>query len=59
MKKNNLVDLNIKEIQTINGGIAPLLAYAAAYATVYAAAHVAAYYKGYGDAGAEIVPCTE
>ena len=55
----NLIELNHDELNGLNGGVAPLLAYVAAYATIYAAAHVAAYYKGYGDAAETIERCTE
>lgn len=59
MNTNELKELSKFELQSHNGGVAPLLAYAAAYAGIYAAAHVAAYYKGYSDASNEIEPCTE
>lgn len=57
MNEIKLKELDRNELTNFNGGIAPLLAYAAAYATIYATAHVAAYYKGYSDAHESIEPC--
>jgi hypothetical protein len=59
MKNYKLEKLDNAEQRTLNGGVIPLLAYAAAYGTIYAAAHVAAYYKGYSDAGKDMQPCTD
>ena len=59
MINKNCLELNDSELREINGGLLPLIAYAAAYATIFGAAVTVAYYKGYSDAGEVIEPCTE
>jgi lactobin A/cerein 7B family class IIb bacteriocin len=59
MINKNCLELNDTEIREINGGVIPLIAYAAAYAAIIGGAATVAYYKGYSDAGETIEPCYE